>query len=574
MWNTVKPFLENPEEVFNAFRNESILNEERAKSTQGRLDYIDTAIKKLEVAKKRITEAFKAEAMTLQEFRKEKTDIELSEEKLVSERDDLMNKLNIQHNIEAKIDLFKETCHKFLSKLNDPKIVTERLKGDIIKLVIDEVVIDGEKLKLSATIPLPNKIHEREIVKTDFPDTFNAGATLGPINQTKMERVWNKHKQINTTLKPKVFVAMSGGVDSSVAALLLKKQGYDVTGVFMRCYNIDGCAEKDAEDARRVAGHLEIPFYIFDFEEQYKRKVVDYMIDGYRKGITPNPDVMCNKEIKFGLFLKKALELGADHVATGHYVRLSQTAFRKQHNFLPLSGLRNVPQDSLASPALSLYAAKDKNKDQSYFLWTLTQEQLKHCLFLIGDYLKNEVRAMARQAGLPVAEKKDSQGICFLGKVTLADFLKNYISEKRGEVFTTAGEKLGEHKGAWFYTIGQRHIGVASRQPVYVAEKDVKTNTVVVAGGDSNPALYRKEVELTGVNFIPPQHSNILQNVRMSVLTRVRYRQPLAPATLYQLQTTHYKLEFDSPIKFVASGQSAVFYSKDGEMLGGGVIHS
>lgn len=165
VWNTVKSFLENPEEVFNAFRNESILNEERAKNIQGRLDYIDTAIKKLEIAKKRITEAFKAEAITLQEFRKEKTDIELSEEKLFSEREGLKNRLNIQHNIEAKIDLFKETCHKFLSKLNDPKIVTERLKKDIIKLVIDEVVIDGDKLAISATIPLPNKIHEREIFK-------------------------------------------------------------------------------------------------------------------------------------------------------------------------------------------------------------------------------------------------------------------------------------------------------------------------------------------------------------------------------------------------------------------------
>ncbi|PIR97533.1 MAG: hypothetical protein COT91_00975, partial [Candidatus Doudnabacteria bacterium CG10_big_fil_rev_8_21_14_0_10_41_10] len=174
VWNTVKSILENPEEVFNTFRDESILNEERAKSIEGRLDYIDGAIKKLEVAKKRITEAFKAEAMTLPEFRKEKTDIELSEEKLISERDGLKMKLNVQHDVGAKIDLFKETCHKFLSKINDPKIVTERLKKDIIKLVIDEVVIEGESVKIFATIPLPNKIHEREMDKTDIPGTFNA----------------------------------------------------------------------------------------------------------------------------------------------------------------------------------------------------------------------------------------------------------------------------------------------------------------------------------------------------------------------------------------------------------------
>ena len=324
VWNTVKSILENPEEVFNTFRDESILNEERAKSIEGRLDYIDGAIKKLEVAKKRITEAFKAEAMTLPEFRKEKTDLELSEEKLLTERDALKMKLNVQHDVGAKIDLFKETCHKFLSKINDPKIVTERVKKDIIKLVIDRVVIEGESVKIFAMIPLPTKIHERELVKADVPGTFNAGATLGPINETNMARIWNKHKLANTPLKKKVFVGMSGGVDSSVAAYLLQKEGYNVTGVFMRSYNIDGCEERDAEDARRVAEHLGIPFYVFDFEEEYKKKVVKYMIEGYKLGITPNPDVMCNKEIKFGLFLEKARGMGADFIATGHYVRLRE----------------------------------------------------------------------------------------------------------------------------------------------------------------------------------------------------------------------------------------------------------
>lgn len=185
---------------------------------------------------------------------------------------------------------------------------------------------------------------------------------------------------------------MSGGVDSSVTALLLKKRSYNVVGVFMRCYNIDGCAEQDAEDARRVAEHIGVPFYTWDFEEEYKQRVVQYMIEGYRSGITPNPDIMCNREIKFGLFLEKALAMGADYVATGHYVKIKKTT----HGF-------------------ALFAADDGNKDQSYFLWTLTQKQLAHCLFPIGEYVKPKVREMARKAGLPTAEKKDSQGICFFG---------------------------------------------------------------------------------------------------------------------------------------------------------------
>jgi tRNA-specific 2-thiouridylase len=267
------------------------------------------------------------------------------------------------------------------------------------------------------------------------------------------------------------------------------------------------------------------------------------MIDGYKRGITPNPDVMCNKEIKFGLFLEKALSLGADYVATGHYVKLQR---------------KNV---------FSLYEAKDKNKDQSYFLWTLTQNQLKHCLFPIGDYLKAQVREIARKAGLPTAEKKDSQGICFLGKVTLADFLKDYIPAEKGVVLTTAGKRVGEHEGAGFYTIGQRHVGVGGMQkPHYVAEKDLKTNTVVVAEGNDNPALYRREIEITDLNFINPSFSE------GKILVRVRYRQPLVSAKLYKLSPTTYNLKFDQPVKFVAPGQSAVLYSENGELLGGSVI--
>lgn len=362
---------------------------------------------------------------------------------------------------------------------------------------------------------------------------------------------------------------MSGGVDSSVTALLLKNQGYDVVGVFMRCYNLDGCAERDAEDARRVAGHLGISFYVWDFEEEYKQRVVQYMIDGYRAGITPNPDVMCNREIKFGLFLEKALAFGADFVATGHYVRKS----------LELRAKRLEKEKSK-----KLFVALDSNKDQSYFLWTLTQRQLAHCLFPIGDYRKPEVRAIAKRAGLPTAEKKDSQGICFLGKVSVADFLKQYIPEKRGALVTTTGENVGEHFGAEFYTIGQRHIDAdfkfpktgkhIDREPFYVAAKDTATNTVIIAEGNENDALYRKEIELANVNITGEKRAEKGEEKERTetVFARVRYRQPLSAAKLSRLANGNYKLEVARQQKFVAPGQSAVWYSKTGEMLGGGVI--
>ena len=374
----------------------------------------------------------------------------------------------------------------------------------------------------------------------------------------------------------KVFVMMSGGVDSSVAALLLKKQGYDVVGVFMRSYNIDGCQERDAEDARRVAEKLNIPFYVWDFEEEYKKKVVEYMIDGYRQGITPNPDVMCNKEIKFGLFLKRSLEMGADFVATGHYVRLKRTQPTTDNKQLTIKK-QSIGQAS--DVRCQMFAAKDGNKDQSYFLWTLTQKQLKHCLFPIGNYLKSETREIARKAGLSTADKKDSQGICFLGKVTLKDFLNQYIPEKRGLVLSASGEVFGEHKGAHFYTIGQRHLKISNlknqisnSQPVYVVEKDIQNNTIIVAKGSDNSALYKKEIKLTNVNFINSVHSHILKNVGMNILTRVRYRQPLANARLDFSDDLCCNLIFDEPQKFVASGQSAVFYSINEEVLGGGII--
>ncbi len=348
--------------------------------------------------------------------------------------------------------------------------------------------------------------------------------------------------------KGKVFVGMSGGVDSSVSAALLKEAGFDVVGVHLKCFNVDGCAAQDAEDARRAAEHLGIPFYTFDYEQEYKDKVVEYMIDGYKKGITPNPDVMCNKEIKFGLFYKKAMELGADFVATGHYVRLRRN--------------------------LKLQIARDLNKDQSYFLWAIKPEQLAKCLFPVGNLTKPQVRKLAVKYDLHNAAKKDSQGICFLGQVSLPDFLKTYIKHKAGAIVNQKGEIVGAHNGVHAYTIGQRHglnIG-GTAKPLYVAAKDVKKNVVVVAEGDDNKALYQKEVELVNINLFNPKLKIKNSKLKIPVYARVRYRQPVAPAKLSKSSANRYKLTFTRPQKFVAEGQSAVFYDAKGVMLGGGVI--
>ena len=350
-----------------------------------------------------------------------------------------------------------------------------------------------------------------------------------------------------------IFVGMSGGVDSSVSAYLLKRQGYNVIGVFMRCVNIDGCAEADAEDARRVAGQLGIPFYVWDFEKEYEARVVQYMLDGYRAGITPNPDVMCNREVKFGLFLEKAIQLGADGIATGHYVRKVKKSGR-----------------------WFLQAAVDTEKDQSYFLWTLTSEQIGFAHFPIGEYKKSEVRAIAKKAGLYTAEKKDSQGICFLGKISLGDYLKTKLPMKAGAIVTTTGQTIGTHDGSWFYTIGQRHglnlqdkqhrTGIRGNHETgihYVAAKDITTNTIVVAEGGDNPALYHTQILLSDSNlgFLDAQ----------ILCARVRYRQPVSEAQLVR-SGKKIRLIFTNPQKFVAIGQSVVVYDKEGLVYGGGII--
>ncbi len=371
----------------------------------------------------------------------------------------------------------------------------------------------------------------------------------------------------------KVFVAMSGGVDSSVAALLLKKEGYDVVGVFMKNWGEplgegERCQwERDQKDAREVAAVLKIPFYTFDFEKDYKKKVADYMLAEYKKGRTPNPDVMCNKEIKFGLFLGRALKLGADFVATGHYVKLKS-------------------KNEKGKIKIQLFQAKDKNKDQSYFLWTLTQKQLKYCLFPIGDYLKPEVREIAKKAWLPTAEKKDSQGVCFVGKFDFAEFLKKKIKPKKGKIIDIdSGEIIGEHDGVYYYTIGQRHgIGLkgglgkgGENSPYFVCGKDIKKNILYAAAGENNPALYKKEIKLLGVSFINPNHFSNSREWFLPVSARVRYRQPLQKASLFEIKNKksnlkNFKVVFEKPQRAIAPGQSAVFYLKSGETLGGGII--
>jgi len=378
--------------------------------------------------------------------------------------------------------------------------------------------------------------------KTDIPGTFNAEATLRPVNKTNMARIWNKHKQTNTPLKRKVFVGLSGGVDSSVSAYLLQKNGYEVVGVHLRCWNRDGCDEKEARDARLVANKLNIPFYVFDMEREYKERVVDYMINSYRNGLTPNPDVMCNQEIKFGLFLDKALSMGAEFVATGHYAKLIK---EKDKSYI--------------------YEAEDKSKDQSYFLWTLDEEKLNKVLFPLGDMQKEEVREIAKEAGLHVADKKDSQGICFIGQVTLQEFLNEYLENKKGNVLNEEGKVIGTHEGAHLYTIGQRHgLGVALNTPHYVSDKNIETNTVVLSEGDAE-ALEKREVSIRDYRL------NKDLQLPSRVLARVRYRQDLHEAILSH-PGDEPLLKFSQPVRFVAPGQSAVFYDDRGKLLGGGII--
>lgn len=351
--------------------------------------------------------------------------------------------------------------------------------------------------------------------------------------------------------RKKVIVATSGGVDSSVAALLLKKQGYDVIGIYMKNWSdptgLTHCPwEEDMKDARAVCQKLNIPFYAISLEKEYKKAVFDYMIAEYKAGRTPNPDIMCNKKIKFDLFFKKAKTFGADFMATGHYVRK-----------LPA---KNGPY--------KLYKAKDKNKDQSYFLYVLTQKQLTHCLFPIGDYTKPQIRQIAKRAGLANWQKKDSQGLCFIGQVDFRKFLTKWIKTKPGHMITTDEQVIGQHRGIAFYTLGQK-AGIGGRGPYYVTKINAKRNVVYVTNKKNDPALFGRELVAKEVNWVAGHSPKLPAKIQ----AKIRYRTADASAIIKPRNKNSLLIQFTRHQRAITPGQSIVFYQGQ-EMLGGGVILS
>jgi len=343
--------------------------------------------------------------------------------------------------------------------------------------------------------------------------------------------------------KRKVFVGMSGGVDSSVAAALLKRAGFDVIGIYMKCWTEgSSCTtQEDERSARLAALHLKIPLYVWNFVDQYKEKVVEYMLKGYEAGITPNPDIMCNREIKFGLFFKKAMELRADYVATGHYARVEKKGIR-----------------------YALLKGKDFDKDQSYFLAMINPEILQSILFPIGEYTKTQVRAFAKKIALPNAERKDSQGICFVGKVEIGDFLRLHIPQKQGSILNTKGEMLGQHDGAHYYTVGQRQRLKLAGGPYYVVEKNIAANTLQVTKEEKD--IMTGELLVKNMNWFVPCKEGI-----NSVSAKFRYRQEDVPVTVQELEDGSVRVTSEVLQRAITPGQFAVFYNGD-ELLGGGVI--
>lgn len=367
----------------------------------------------------------------------------------------------------------------------------------------------------------------------------------------------------------KVAVGLSGGVDSAVAALLLKRQGFDVVGVHLYCWppkseiekdgitreewiKKNGCrADEDRSAALITALDLEIPFKVLDFSEEYNRKVVSYFYAEYEAGRTPNPDILCNSEIKFGLFLDWALENGLDYVATGHYAKLSEEG-----------------------GVVGLQIPKDKHKDQTYFLWKLGQKELASTLFPLGDYLKDEVREIAKEVGLTVAGRKDSQGICFVGPVDVKEFLARRLKDNPGTVVNTKGEVIGKHDGVWHYTIGERggwkidssaqkKLMEEGETPIlYVIDKDAKNNRLIV--GEAGEAV-ESRFEVDEINLMRTR------DIEDGALVRIRHGGELLSGKISKVKDG-LSVILDKAVRGVASGQSAVFYSDNGEVLGGGVI--
>lgn len=374
-----------------------------------------------------------------------------------------------------------------------------------------------------------------------------------PKNSNISDSVFPKRRSFG---KKKIFVGLSGGVDSAVSAALLKRAGYDVMGVFIKVWQPDflPCTWRDERrDAMKVAIALDIPFLFFDFEKEYKKGVVDKMIAEYKVGRTPNPDILCNKEVKFGAFWQKAREMGADYIATGHYAQVS-------------------PRTDLGIPEVcprGLRESEDKEKDQSYFLWTLTQDDLSHVLFPIGNLEKSEVRKLARGFNLPVSEKKDSQGICFVGDVSMDEFLSHFILAKVGRVLDTGGKIIGTHHGAVFYTIGERHgfevlNNTPEESPFYIVSKDIKANTITVSSKKQEIiSLSPTKVLIKEMNWITEPKEPLLS-------VRIRYRGEKLPVTVSEIDK-HFEVKFREPVRGLSLGQSIVFYDEE-ICLGGGIM--
>ncbi|HLU23576.1 MAG TPA: tRNA 2-thiouridine(34) synthase MnmA [Bacillaceae bacterium] len=349
----------------------------------------------------------------------------------------------------------------------------------------------------------------------------------------------------------RVVVGMSGGVDSSVAALLLKEQGYDVIGIFMKNWDdtdeFGVCtATEDYNDVIRVCNQIGIPYYAVNFEKQYWDKVFTYFLDEYKAGRTPNPDVMCNKEIKFKAFLEHAMKLGADYLATGHYAQV-------------------VNRDG----EVKMLRGVDQNKDQTYFLNQLSQEQLEKVMFPLGGIDKKEVREIAKAAGLATATKKDSTGICFIGERNFKDFLSSYLPAQPGEMQTLAGEKVGTHDGLMYYTIGQRHgLGIGGAgEPWFAVGKDLEKNVLYVEQGFHHPSLYSDSIKAVNVSWV----SNKEKRNEFKCTAKFRYRQPDEEVTVKILPNNEVEVVFARPVRAVTPGQAVVFYQGD-ECLGGGTI--
>lgn len=393
----------------------------------------------------------------------------------------------------------------------------------------------------------------------------------------------------------KIVVGLSGGVDSSVAAYLLQKQGHEVVALFMRNWNDasvtleDECPWiEDSNDALMVAQKLGIPYQVIDMSELYKEKIVDYMFEEYKKGRTPNPDVLCNREVKFDVFMKTALSLGAEKVATGHYAQVNSTFDENGKEFF------------------HLLAGADNNKDQSYFLCQLNQDQLSKSLFPIGALTKPEVREIAREMGLVTADKKDSQGLCFIGKVSLPTFLQQQLEPKEGEIVEifkdfprfhqetpefsskleeleflsqkikyekSDGKVIGKHQGAHYFTVGQsKGLGIGGhKESCFLIWRDIEKNIVFVGEGRNFPGLFRSALKIENSEVHWVREDLRLQNGEsMKVKARIRYRQTLEEATLYQFEEGFY-IEFENPQSAIAEGQFAAWYLED-ELVGSGVI--